>query len=121
MLEQYVAQKGKEPVILAYISFWAYGYFLGKKETDPYIFQCLEQCCRRKQEVDRICHLALLKYYAELDTYTEEQEKLMRFSKNVRKTACGLHFTGSSRQDSQNHTRWMTNSLSRFSTRPERG
>lgn len=77
MLEQYVAQKGKEPVILAYISFWAYGYFLGKKETDPYIFQCLEQCCRRKQEVDRICHLALLKYYAELDTYTEEQEKLI--------------------------------------------
>lgn len=77
MLEQYVAQKGKEPVILAYISFWAYGYFLGRKETDPYIFQCLEQCCRRKQEVDRICHLALLKYYAELDTYTEEQEKLI--------------------------------------------
>ena len=77
MLQQYVAQKGKEPVILAYISFWAYGYFLGKKETDPYIFQCLEQCCRRKQEVDRICHLALLKYYAELDTYTEEQEKLI--------------------------------------------
>ena len=69
--------EGKEPVILAYISFWAYGYFLGKKETDPYIFQCLEQCCRRKQEVDRICHLALLKYYAELDTYTEEQEKLI--------------------------------------------
>ena len=32
MLEQYVAQKGKEPVILAYISFWAYGYFLGKKK-----------------------------------------------------------------------------------------
>ena len=66
-------------MILAYISFWAYGYFLGKKETDPYIFQCLEQCCRRKQEVDRICHLALLKYYAELDTYTEEHVFLLIF------------------------------------------
>ena len=66
MLEQYMAQKGKESVALAYSSFWAYGYFLGKKETDPYIFRCLEQCC----------HLALLKYYANLDTYTEKQEKL---------------------------------------------
>ena len=76
MLEQYMAQKGKEAVALAYSSFWAYGYFLGKKETDPYIFRCLEQCCERKLEVDRICHLALLKYYASLDTYTEKQEKL---------------------------------------------
>ena len=76
MLEQYMAQKGKESVALAYSSFWAYGYFLGKKETDPYIFRCLEQCCERKLEVDRICHLALLKYYASLDTYTEKQEKL---------------------------------------------
>ena len=76
MLEQYMAQKGKESVALAYSSFWAYGYFLGQKETDPYIFRCLEQCCERKMEVDRICHLALLKYYASLDTYTEKQEKL---------------------------------------------
>ncbi|MFR7376128.1 MAG: DUF5717 family protein [Oliverpabstia sp.] len=38
MLEQYVAQKGKEPVILAYISFWAYGYFLGKKRNRSIYF-----------------------------------------------------------------------------------
>lgn len=101
MLEQYMAQKGKESVALAYSSFWAYGYFLGKKETDPYIFRCLEQCCERKLEVDRICHLALLKYYASLDTYTEKQEKLADqiLRKSAPKTVCDFAFTANSRQD----------------------
>lgn len=78
MLAHYVGQKGKEQVILAYVSFWAYGYFLGEQETDVYIFQCLEQVCRRKQEVDRICQLALLKFYAQCETYTQQQEELLQ-------------------------------------------
>ena len=77
ILKSYVRQRGKEQVILAYLSFWAYEYFLGQKPTDPFIFQCLKLCCQRDLELDIICRLALLKYYSGLPHLDQEQEDLI--------------------------------------------
>lgn len=78
ILKSYVQQGGKQQVILAYVSLWAYDYFLGEKETQEYIFECLEICLERKWELDRICRLALLKYYANKEKLTEKQETYVR-------------------------------------------
>lgn len=78
LLRSYIQQGGKQQVILAYISLWAYEYFLGDKETSEYIFECLEVCLERKWELDRICRLALLKYYADRTEFTEKQQKYIR-------------------------------------------
>lgn len=75
ILKSYIQQKGKQQVIIAYLSFRAYEYFLGQKETQDYIFQCLETCYEKHFETDRICRLALLKYYSGLEKVTKEQEK----------------------------------------------
>lgn len=78
ILKSYIQQKGKQQVILAYLSFWAYEYFLGQKPTDDYIFQCLEICFDRKWDVDRICRLALLKYYSGKPDISTEQDQRIR-------------------------------------------
>lgn len=78
ILKNYVQQKGKYQVILAYLSFCAYEYFLGGQSTDAYIFQCLELCVQRNLEVDIICRLALLKYYSKQETLNEMQDELAK-------------------------------------------
>lgn len=78
ILKSYIQQKGKQQVILAYLSFCAYDYFLGEKSVDGYIFQCLEFCCEREWKMDRICRLSLLKYYSELENPSEKQSLLIR-------------------------------------------
>lgn len=75
ILKSYIKQKGKRQIILAYLSFWAYEYFLGQKETDDYIFQCLEICFDKNMDVDRICRLALLKYYSEKEIVSEKEDE----------------------------------------------
>ncbi len=77
ILRSYVQQKGKQQVILAYLSYQAYDYFLGGRETDSFIFECIQICCVRDWEMDIICRLALLKYYSGLSEWTQEQEKLI--------------------------------------------
>ena len=37
VLQEYIRQKGQEKVILAYLTFEAFGYFIGQKETDAFI------------------------------------------------------------------------------------
>lgn len=78
ILESYIRQKGKQQVILAYLSFCAYEYFLGQKEMDDYIFRCLEIAVERKWEVDRICRLALLKHYSGCKSLSENQDRWVR-------------------------------------------
>ena len=65
-------------MILAYLSFCSYEYFLGDQQMDSYIFECLEICCQREWELDKICRLALLKYYAEMKRISEKQSPLVR-------------------------------------------
>ncbi len=75
ILKSYVQQGGKKQIILAYISMCAFDYFLGDKAIGAYIFECLEVCMEKKWDIDRICRLALLKYYATQETLTKNQEK----------------------------------------------
>lgn len=77
ILRNYVKQKGKQQVILAYLSFQAYDYFLGEKETDGFIFECIQICCQRDWEMDIICRLALLKYLTGLESYSQKQEEML--------------------------------------------
>lgn len=78
ILKSYIRQKGKQQVILAYLSFCAYDYFLGERPMDDYIFECLEICCERKWEIDKICRLSLLKYYSGQEKISEKQSALIR-------------------------------------------
>jgi hypothetical protein len=78
ILQSYIRQKGKQQVILSYLSFWAFDYFLGGKDTADFIFECLEICVEREWELDRICRLALLKHYAAKQSISEKQDRLIR-------------------------------------------
>lgn len=78
ILKSYIGQKGKDQVILAYLSFCAYGYFLGGEETDSFIFECLELCYEREWETDRICRLALLKYCSTMEEISEKQDLMVK-------------------------------------------
>ena len=78
VLESYLKQAGKEQVILAYLTFEAFGYFLGGKETDIFIFQCLEKITEKEWESDMICKLALLKWLSVTQDWNPEEEKLVR-------------------------------------------
>lgn len=78
ILENYLKQAGKEQVILAYLTFEAFGYFLGEKETEVFIFQCLEKILEREWETDSICKLALLKWLSVTPDWTPKEEKLVR-------------------------------------------
>lgn len=80
ILESYIRQKGKQQVIFAYLCFVSYGYFLGDESIDHFIVKCLENCYEKKWEIDKICRLALIKYYAE---QKELSHKQMRFIKEI--------------------------------------
>jgi hypothetical protein len=73
VLKDYRKQAGKDQVVLAYLTFASYGYFMDEKDTDPYIFRSLEFIVDKQWEMDVICQLALLKYYADRGNCTEEE------------------------------------------------
>ena len=64
VLKEYIRQGGREQVILAYLTFESYGYFVGEKQVDPFLFEALEKITEKGWESDIICRLALLKNYA---------------------------------------------------------
>ena len=61
VLKEYIRQGGREQVILAYLTFESYGYFVGGKQVDPFLFEALEKITEKGWESDIICRLALLK------------------------------------------------------------
>ncbi|MDD3218488.1 MAG: DUF5717 family protein [Lachnospiraceae bacterium] len=73
LLHSYIRHGGKEQVLVAYLSFEAYGYFLGNRQPDRFIYQCLENIYEREWESNVICRLALIKYYIELKNLSEKQ------------------------------------------------
>ena len=75
ILESYIMQQGRELVVLAYLTYISCAYFMTDRQTDPEFFQYLEKTYEREWEMDTICRLALLKYYAACDQLTERQEQ----------------------------------------------
>lgn len=71
VLKDYVRQRGREQVILAYVTFESFEFFLAGKEADRFIFHSIEQIRRRGWEHDSICDVALLKSY-ELENNWDE-------------------------------------------------
>lgn len=73
VLKEYISQAGREQVILAYLTFEAYGYFVGGKEKEDFLFEALEKIQERGWECDIICRLALLKYYGETGHWNDKR------------------------------------------------
>lgn len=75
VLKNYIHQGGRELVIMAYLTFEAFGYFCDKTVPDSFVFDTLALAYERELEMDSICHLALLKYYASKNSLTEQEEE----------------------------------------------
>lgn len=76
LLKAYLKQGGREIVVLAYLTFEAFGYFWGKTEAKAYVFDMISLAYTREIELDSVCHLALLKYYSEKKALTGQEEML---------------------------------------------
>lgn len=75
VLESYIRNRGKESVIVAFLTFLSYGYFLGDIRIDMFVFQSLESIYMRGWEMNIICVLALLKRYRFCKNLTGKQRK----------------------------------------------
>lgn len=75
VLEGYIRNRGKESVVVAFITFLSYGYFLGDIRIDAFVFHSLESTFERGWEMDIICSLALLKRYRFCKKLTGRQKK----------------------------------------------
>lgn len=71
VLKSYIGQAGKEQVVLAYLTFEAYGYFIDDRKTDLYIFWSIEKLVEQHAEMDMMCKVSLLKYYSECESLSD--------------------------------------------------
>ncbi len=61
----YVSQGAKQEVEEAFLSQCAYDYFVRERITESYVFEEIQNMHQRNEQVQKICKLAFLKYYAE--------------------------------------------------------
>ena len=73
ILESYVKQAGKEPVIAAYLTQVAYGVFVREYPMSAFVRECLMNAWEKKGPVDLVCRLALLKALAQEKDPDEHQ------------------------------------------------
>lgn len=78
VLGSYIAQHGRESVILSYLACTAASYFLQGRKTSGEIFRYIEKICEWGWKLDEVCRLALLKWYSGREELTEAQEKRAR-------------------------------------------
>ena len=78
ILENYVKQKGREEIIIAYLTFRAYGAFVRHKPMEDFIQRCLEAAYDREWEMNMICKVALLKLHADKKEWSASQEKQVK-------------------------------------------
>ncbi len=69
----YVSQGGRQEVEEAVLAQCSYEYFVKEKLTESYVFQKIRQAYLRGEEVQKICKLAFLKYYAENKEQIQEE------------------------------------------------
>lgn len=75
ILTSYAKGGGREAVILAYLTFLAYGYYWDRQEMDENVAGLLSSVYERELDVDEVCHLALLKYYSKKNKLEEKEEQ----------------------------------------------
>ncbi len=73
----YVSQGAKKEVEEAFLAQCAYDYFVKDRETQEYVFREIRNMYLRKEEVQKVCRLAWLKFYAADSKSLEEGEKEM--------------------------------------------
>ena len=78
VLQDYISQRGKERLILAYLNFCAYGYFMKGKALDPFLAECFYTAYRRGWNLDMVCMLSLFQLYAHKEDRTDEEEAMLR-------------------------------------------
>lgn len=76
LLADYIRQGGRETVILAYAAFISYGYYWKQQEMSDFSAELLMNLYKKRANVDKICYLALLKYFGEKESLKGEEEAL---------------------------------------------
>lgn len=61
----YISQGAKPEIESAFLAQCAYDYFVKERVTESYVFQQLRYMYQRGEEIQKVCKLAFLKYYAE--------------------------------------------------------
>lgn len=72
----YYEAKGKDSILLAYLSLCAYRYFVEQKKVDTIIFTFLEARKENHCRTNDVCNLALLHYYSKCKELTLQQIKI---------------------------------------------
>ncbi len=72
----YCRRGGSEPLMLAFVSGCCYDYVVGGQIIEPYTFQCIMQLYGNLAQVQPVCKIAFLQYYAE--NKAEQTEEIRR-------------------------------------------
>lgn len=65
IFKRYVQRGAKPDIEIAFLSQCAYDYFVNQKVTDRFLFEEMLRIYRQGENLNQVCKLALLKYYAE--------------------------------------------------------
>ena len=76
ILKSCIRQGGSEKIIQDFLVYLSEYYFLGGRQTSGAIFRIMGQEISEGRLDQTVCALALLKYYSEVGTVSEEQEEL---------------------------------------------
>ena len=66
-LNKYIANNGSLGIIKAFLSHSSYDYFVLDSITDDDVFDTIEKLLEDNEDINRICKLALIKYYSSGD------------------------------------------------------
>lgn len=78
VLEHYVRHKGKEQIIIRYLTFWSYGYFVWKKPMPEYVAQYLELVYDWGWPLELVCRLALFAWLCEKRKLSDSQSRQLQ-------------------------------------------
>ena len=73
----YFHAKGREMLIMAYLSYFSYQYFVRQVVISDAFFECLEQQLLLGNPLNDSCRLACFKWLTERQRRTEKQERLL--------------------------------------------
>lgn len=74
IFDSYRKKMGKKKLIQAYLIHRSYEYFVKELPVKQPVFGQLERWYAKGEEIEEVCRLALLKYYAFMDQRDEKQE-----------------------------------------------
>lgn len=73
----YCAHQGREPVRMAYLTYFSYEVFVNQMEVEPELYTYLKQAVMENGKANRYLRLALLKHYCSYEVLTTTQEQFV--------------------------------------------